>query len=203
MLEEIYGKCFTYEWLNKKDANNSILGLLCNCCATITSIGYGKKIAESSIIAPDVQNLVIRNLNGEIIAKGTMYINKEEGYGVINDFELNKKYRRCEKENSGRYYGEGKNDKIKPKYKKEMIKRKMIFRAFIRGIEEFAKVYDEKNPERPLKQINVGMGYNKFKNLVENYKKATSNLTVPSKYGFEDAEREQYILYKIYYLSFL
>ena len=102
MIEELYDKQFTYEWLSKNDPHNSIMGLFCSCCGTITSWAYGKDIARSSVIAPDVQNLVVRNSKGDIISKGTMYVNKEKGYAVINDFELNEKYRHHES-SSGRY----------------------------------------------------------------------------------------------------
>ena len=101
MIEELYDKQFTYEWLNKNDPHNSIMGLFCSCCGTITSQFYGKDIARSSVIAPDVQNLVVRNSKGDIISKGTMYVNKARGYAVINDFELNGKYRHHES-SSGR-----------------------------------------------------------------------------------------------------
>ena len=86
IIEELYDKQFTYEWLSKNDPHNTIMGLFCSCCGTITSSYYGKDIAKSSVIAPDVQNLVVRNSKGDIISKGTMYINKSRGYAVINDF---------------------------------------------------------------------------------------------------------------------
>ena len=79
MIEELYDKQFTYEWLSKNDPHNSIMGLFCSCCGTITSQFYGKDIARSSVIAPDVQNLVVRNSKGDIISKGTMYVNKARG----------------------------------------------------------------------------------------------------------------------------
>ena len=71
----------------------------------------------------------------------------------------------------------------------------MIFKAFQRGIRAFIDEYDRQNPKNPLTQINIGMGYNRLKEQVERFKKATSNLTVPSSYNFQDA-KEQYILYQ-------
>lgn len=188
LIEELYEKQFTYEWLSKNDPQNSIMGLLCSCCGTITSSAYGRDIAKSSIIAQDVQNLVIRNPKGEIISKGTMYINKDEGYAVINDFELNEKYRRHERE-PGRYNVEKDNP--------EEQERELIFKAFQRGLNAFITEYDIQNPENTLKQINIGMGYNRLKKQVEQFKEATSNLTVPKEYNFQDATRHvQRILYK-------
>ena len=166
------------------------MGVFCSCCGTITSKYYGKDIATSSIISPDVQNLVVRNSKGDIISKGTMYVNKAKGYAVINDFELNVKYRNHESENSpGRYSVE----KTSP----EEQERELIFKAFQRGLKAFIEEYDRQNPKNPLTQINIGMGYNRLKRQVERFKKATSNLTVPSEYSFQDAmTNEQHILYQ-------
>ena len=178
MIEELYDKQFTYEWLSKNDPHNAIMGLFCSCCGTITSQHYGKDIARSSVIAPDVQNLVVRNSKGDIISKGTMYVNKDRGYGVINDFELNEKYRHHEGD-KGRYNVE----ETSP----EEEDREMIFKAFQRGLRAFIKEYDRQNPNKPLQQINIGMGYNRLKKQVERFRRATSNLTVPSEYSFKDA----------------
>ena len=188
MIEELYEKQFTYEWLSKNDPHNSIMGIFCSCCGTITSSAYGKDIARSSVIAPDVQNLVVRNSKGEIIAKGTMYVNKEKGYAVINDFEINEQYRHHES-SRGRYSVE----ETSP----EEQEREMIFKAFQRGLKAFIEEYDKQNPNNPLTQINIGMGYNRLKRQVERFKKSTSNLTVPPEYSFRDAmTNEQYILYQ-------
>lgn len=186
IIEELYDKQFTYEWLSKNDPHNYILGLFCSCCGNITSQLYGKDIAKATILAPDVQNLVVRNSKGEIISKGTMYLNKERGYAVINDFELNEKYRNHEAD-AGIY-------KVEETSKEEQD-REMIFKAFQRGLKAFIEEYDAQNSNKPLKQINVGMGYNRLKKQVERFKKETSNLTIPSEYNFKDA-MEQYILYK-------
>lgn len=187
MIEDLYKKQFSYEWLSKNDPHNSIMGLFCSCCATITSQAYGKDIAKSSVIAPDVQNLVVRDSKGDIIAKGTMYINKDRGYAIINDFELNAKYRNHES-SAGKYSVDETST--------EEQDRELIFKAFLRGLKAFIEEYDRQNPNKPLKQINVGMGYNRLKKQVERFKKATLNLTVPSEYGFQDSMKKQYILYQ-------
>lgn len=164
------------------------MGLFVSCCGTITSQFYGKDIAKSSVIATDVQNLVVRNSKGDIISKGTMYVNKEKGYGVINDFELNEKYRNHES-SSGRYNVEETSE--------EEQDREMIFKAFQRGLKAFIEQYNKQNPDKPLQQINIGMGYNRLKKQVERFEKATSNLTVPPEYKFQDAmTHEQHILYQ-------
>lgn len=188
MIEELYDKQFTYEWLSKNDPHNSIMGLFVSCCGTITSGAYGKDIAKASIIAPDVQNLVVRDSKGNIISKGTMYVNKEKGYAVINDFEINEKYKQHE-DDSGWYNVE--------ETSLEEHEREMIFKALQRGLKAFVQEYDIENPKNPLTQINVGMGYNRLKRQVTRFKEETSNLTVPSEYQFQDAmDEKQYILYK-------
>ena len=193
MIEELYDKQFTYEWLSKNDPHNGILGLFCSCCGTIESTAYGKDIAKASLIAKDVQNLVVRDYKGNIISKGTMYVNKEEGYAVINDFELNEKYRHHE---DYRKYSKGGTYDV-PETSSEEQDREMIFKAFQRGLSAFIEEYNRQNPNNPLKQINIGMGYNRLKKQVERFKKATSNLTVPDEYSFKDAMTgEQYILYQ-------
>lgn len=190
IIEELYDKQFTYEWLSKNDPRNSIIGLFCSCCGTITSVFYGKDIAKASVMSPNVQNLIVRDLKGNIISKGTMYINKDKGYAVINDFELNEKYRHFGKQSpSNIYMAEKKN--------KEEQNRELIFKAFQRGLKAFIEEYNKQNPENPLTQVNVGMGNNRLKEQVERFEEATSKLTVPIEYSFKDAmQHEQYILYK-------
>jgi len=187
MIEDLYQKQFTYEWLSKNDPHNSIMGLFCSCCGTITSAFYGRQIAISSVLAQNIQNLVVRNSKGEIISKGTMYVNKDKGYAVINDFELNQKYRAHETSN-------GKYDEVKDKTQAK--ERDLIFKAFMRGLHAFIEEYDKQNPDAPLQQVNIGMGYNRLKKQVKRFKTAISLLKVPEQYSFEDAGEEQYVLYR-------
>lgn len=188
IIEELYSKKFTYEWLSKNDPQNSIIGLFASCCGSITSKAYGRYIARASVLAPDVQNLVVRDSEGNIISKGTVYVNEEEGYAVINDFELNERYRNHE-EGAGRY--------MVASNSMEEQNREQIFETFQRGLQAFIKEYDLQHPDNPLKQINVGMGYNRLKRQVERFKEATSNLDVPDEYSFFDATAGiQYILYQ-------
>lgn len=187
IIEELFDKQFTYEWLNKNDPHNAILGLFCSCCATITSKNYGKNIAESSIIVPEIQNLVVKNSKGEIVSKGSMYLNKEKGYAVINNFEINIKYRNHEK-SRGIYEVDEKSEQEKD--------RELIFKAFQRGLKKFIEEYDRQNPNNPLKQINIGADYNRLKRQVSRFKRATVNLKVPFEYGFQDALEGQSVLYQ-------
>ena len=200
IIDDLYKKQFTYEWLDKNDPKNGILGLYVSCCGTITSAYYGKEIARRSIIAEDVQNLVVRDASGEIISKGTIYVNEEYGYGVFNDFELNEKYREHEDRTDGyggRYAGDNmKESELSVSQKKQREERDLIFSAFQRGILAFVEEYDSQHPDNPLNQINVGMGYNRLKRNVEKFEEETNLLTVPKEYEFKDAENAQFILYK-------
>lgn len=200
ILERIYKKRFYYEWLSKRDAHNPIIGLFCDCCATIENTDYGKDISRATIVAPDVQNLVVRNLKDEIIAKAAVYVNSELGYAVINNFELNSGYRQTQIKDpfGGRYSGDDKLQEAKtPKERKEEENRELIFESFMKGIKNFVKRYNELHPNNPIKQVNVGTGYSKLKKQVERFERATQKLTVPANYSFYDAMRyDQYILYK-------
>ena len=46
----------------------------------------GTVIAQNSIVDPNCQNLVIRNVEGEIVAKTALYISKEKGEVLFNCF---------------------------------------------------------------------------------------------------------------------
>ncbi len=192
LIDDLYAKYFTYEMLSKFDPCNSIIGLYTSCCATIKNTLYGADIAAATVIAKDVQNIVVRNGKGDIIAKGAMYVNIRKGYAVINDFELNQNYRKNEIERSGKYYTETESQK------KSEYEREQIFETFMRGINAFVEEWDKSHPKNPIKQVNVGNGYNRLKLQCERFEKAKSSqlLKVPLSYCFEDAEFEQFILYK-------
>ena len=186
MLDDLYSKQFTYEMLDKRHAANPIMGIFASCCGTITSGAYGKRIAQATVTADDVQNLVVRNSKGDIVAKGTLYVDKARGYAVINDFELNEKYRGHESDR-GRYT-------VDPEHKEEQD-RELIFQAFQRGVGAFVGEYDRQNSQSPMNFVNVGWGYNRLKRQTERFKQASQNLNVPAEYSFEDAGEKQFVLY--------
>ena len=186
-LEDVYSKKFTYEWLSKKDPNNAIIGLFTQCCATIFDSEYGSSIVEATISAIDVQNLVIRDANGEIVAKGTIYVNFKHGYAVINEFEISEKYKQGERI-AGRYESSPESQAYK--------NRELIFNALMRGVKAFVEEYDKQYSESPIKQVNVGMRYNRLKEQCERYEMATDLLKVPFEYEVGDANKEQRVLYK-------
>lgn len=175
-LNETLNNCFTYEYLSKYDPDNFILGKYCACCAHLEGAGYG--IMKASILHPDCQNIVIRDKNGKIVAKSTLYINREQGYGVCNNVEVSTNI---------------KQNQIQAIYKK-----------YTEAIQEFVTRYNKKNVNKPITQINVGMNLNDLGHLIkENHTKANNILQGISfcKYGRQgqlyngDWQAEQYIIY--------
>ena len=203
IVDELYKKSFTYEWLSKNDAKNGIMGIYTSCCANLKSSFYGKHIAENTIIAKDVQNLIVRNNEGRIVAKGTIYVNEENGYAVFNDFEINEQFKANQVdteedyEYGGLYTGDDKTEEeLTESDLKKRKDRDMIFGALMRGMNAFIEEYDKQHPDKPMIQVNVGMGYNRLKRNVKEFcEVATENLTVPAEYCFEDAAYKQYVLY--------
>ena len=178
-LDRVFDKEFAYEWLDKHDIDNLILGAYCDCCATITSlVDYGKKILEMSMTNDNIQNLVIRNLNNEIIAKATIYVNKKYGYAVFNDIEVNTKYGNERFENA----------------KKDDGTRERIYKTFKKGVYDFVEKYNKEN-KVPITQVNIGWENNKLKQTIKKLEeKSDSLLNVPD--YFKDAKKEQWIVYK-------
>ena len=126
-------KIFTYEMLAKSDKANFAIGFLTNCCATLYGAGAGAQ--RAMIIHPDMQPLVIRNIHGDIVAFGIVYVNREEGYAVINDIEVNRNYA-----DSGL--------------------REEIYIKAMQGIDKFVNVYNEENPSKPIRKVTCGIAPN-------------------------------------------
>ena len=147
---------FSYQWLPKQDYDNLILGKYCNCCAHI--LGAGAGIMRASMILNNCQNLVIRNFEGEIIAKMTIYVNKKQGYAVFNTVEVNSNYRSDKNLNE-------------------------IYEAFMRGVNRFVDVYNSNN-KIPITIVSIGEYRNVIKYNLGNVE--TSVLETPnySTYGY-------------------
>ena len=172
-LNDVSNEELTFEFLSKYDPRNFVLGKYCSCCAHLEGAGYG--IMKASILHPDCQNLVIKDTSGKIIAKSTLYINREQGYGVFNNVEISTSIR----------------DKQK------------IYNQYIEAVSEFAERYNQLNPNKPLKQINVGMGLNDLGEVIEerNQKGEILKGINFSDYGKSgqtyggDWQREQYVIW--------
>lgn len=190
LIDQLYEKKFTYEFLDKHDIKNAILGIepYCDACSFLLSGCYGADIAELTFKYNNTQNIVIRDVKGDIIAKGTLVVFKDKGEAIINSFEINYKYKRHMQKIQGFY-------DVKPSHPDE-IEREYIFKAFKRAVNAFAKQYDLENPTRPLKEVIVGDGYNKLKRQTHALKQRREHFVVPPKYYFNDAGDAQFILYE-------
>ena len=166
---------FTFEWLRKDDPHNYTLGKYCSCCAHLAQCGDG--IAIASIINPDIQNLVLRDKQGTIVAKSTLYVNKKKEYGIFNNVEISSSV---------------------PDSAKERIYDKYILATKI-----FAEFYNKENPSNKLKQINVGMSFNNLYNEIKKHNERSEVLenihykeySKDEKYD-GDANETQYVIWK-------
>lgn len=147
---------FSYHWLPKQDYDNLILGKYCSCCAHI--LGAGSGIMRASMILNNCQNLVIRNDAHDIIAKMTIYVNRENGYAVFNTAEVHANYR-----------SEEDLDKI--------------YQAFMRGTKAFVDTYNG-NHKVPISMVSIGEYRNNIKDNLGNIE--TKLLPTPnySVYGY-------------------
>jgi len=157
--EDLYEKNtsgFSYHWLPKQDYDNLILGKYCNCCAHI--LGAGAGIMRASMILDNCQNLVVKNIEREIIAKMTIYVNRQQGYAVFNTAEVNSKYHSESDLNE-------------------------IYEAFMRGTNRFVDEYN-KNNIIPIFIVTIGEYRNAIKYNLGN--KETRLLDTPnySTYGY-------------------
>ena len=185
-LSKLYDRHFSFEFLDKNDIRNAIIGIYCSCCANIDSVYYGKNIVDATIFDSRVQNLVVLDKNQEIVAKGALYLDKKHGYAVINDFEINAKYKKDEI-SKGNYSN---------KNQKAHNARVEIFETFLRGIKEFVKEYDRENPKKPIKYVHAGMGFNRLNDYCKQFAPSSKLLDVPKEFNFNDAKDGQYILYQ-------
>ena len=97
---------------------------------------------RAMITSKNMQALVIRNHKEEIIAFGIIYVNREEGYAVVNDFEVNKKYK----------------DEKGSKRKEEQ--RRAIYNKAMEGVVAFVEEYNKEYPEIPIMKVTCGISPN-------------------------------------------
>ena len=168
-----------YEWMPKQQKENLILGKYCNCCAHLTGAGAGIMLA--SMIHDCCQNLVIRNQFYEIVAKATLFVNREDGYGVFNTIEANLNF----------LQNEEKSD---------------LLDAITEGTNAFMDIYN-KNNVVPIKEISVGMSHNAIFDLLKSNEQTYYSPLDYSKFNYQienqnygdypgDAFKEQRLLIK-------
>jgi len=172
-------KIFTYEMLAKSDVANFAIGFLTSCCATLYGAGAGAQ--RAMIIHPDMQPLVIRDSKDNIVALGIIYVNRKEGYAVINDFEVNKKYKDDEEA------------------------KEAIYNKVIQGIDAFVTQYNKEN-NVPINIVTSGLSPN-WEVINEYIKKnpKSSLLSAPNFDEFKysgsgswngDWHKEQYVIWE-------
>jgi len=155
-LREELSENFSYEWLPKQSYDNLVLGKYCNCCAHVEGAGQG--IMRSSMILNNCQNLVIRDRLGDIIAKSTIYVNREQGYAVFNNVEASLRHRTPED-------------------------LKKIYKAFMRGSNDFIDVYNNNNIEIPINTVTIGTSRNKILDYLDNSKHPSVPIMKSLNYG--------------------
>ena len=124
---------FSYEVLSKSNPANFAMGCLTSCCATLYGAGAGAM--RGMIIHPDMQPLVIRDFDNNIVSFGIIYVNREEGYAVVNDFEVNRKYDNFQQ-------------------------REAIYQKAMQGVTAFVKEYNQENPAKPINKVTSGISPN-------------------------------------------
>lgn len=125
---------YSYEWLYKQSMENLVLGKYCHCCSHVRGNGAG--IVRASMTDPNVQNLIIRDEDGFVIAKSTFYVNKELGYGIFNNIETSDD---C-------------NDE-------EMKER--LYEIFMKALLDFIGIYN-KNRSIPIREVHIGTNQNQL-----------------------------------------
>ena len=178
LLDELYRKKFSYEWLDKYSPINGVIGMYTDCCAIAINKWNGPDVVRATMTKHDVQNLILRDSNGKIMGKIAAYINKEYGYIVLNEPFVNKGY----------LDGNGKRDE----------NMKLISEAFARGIQDFIHEYDERNPDNPIRQVNLAKKYFEINPKINVFEEAEKRLEVPEEYGFREAmlNKEQHVIYR-------
>ena len=174
---------FTYEMLAKSDKANFAMGFLTHCCATLYNAGAGAQ--RAMIIHPDMQPLVIKNIKGEIVCFGIIYVNRKEGYAVVNDFELSEKYN-------------GVEDEI----------RKEIYTKAMQGVDAFVTQYNKENEDNPIKIVTSGLSPSVYKTIndfiIGNEKKMTLNAPDFNEFSYAGSKKysgdwhdKQYVIWEV------
>jgi len=143
-LADVRKDIFTYEMLDKSSEEIFVMGNLTSCCARLFGAGAGAQ--RAMIIHPDMQPLVVRDPHGEIVAFSIVYVNREKGYAVLNDVEMNDKY-----------------DDSKDV--------KEIYDAWIAGVNAFVEQYNKEN-EIKINKVHCGISprpFNSFNKYVRRH----------------------------------
>ena len=154
---DVSNKIFTYDTLAKSDIANFSIGFMTSCCARLYGAGAGAM--RGAILSKDMQPLVVKNDKDEIVAYSILYINREQGYAVLNDIEVNTRYA-------------GHDEELKIIYEK-------MRRCAVENIEEY-----NKTAKVPVDKINCGISPNW--SAVNEYIEANPQSSILSAPNFDD-----------------
>ena len=182
-----------HEMLDKYDIKNAFIGKYKNdlndpdsgfdCCAYLESGYNGQTIAKKSMLDSCVQNMIVKDKKtNNILAKAALYVNKQEGYILINTFSLINSF-----------------DKFVPSNAKDNV-----FNTFLLGINNLVETYNS-DPKNTVKIYQVNVGDSIFNDLHFSCVRSELNkvlqgqskhLKAPKEYEFDDSNYDnQFILY--------
>lgn len=165
---------FQFEWLEKSNPYNLLIGNICGCCARLGR--EGEDIMYKSATHPDVQTMAIKRNDGEYIGKATVYLNREDCYAVFNNVELNRNF-------SARANDDTFNE---------------VLDAFMRGVNAFVDAYNSHAPQ-PLSVVTVGGDHNKLRQqMVERFSKSGKLYKAIEYKNYKvegDSGNEQFLVY--------
>lgn len=175
-LVDMLNEQVQFEWLNKNSPYNLLIGEICGCCARLN--GAGEDIMMKSALHDSVQTLAIKKNGGEYIGKSTIYLNREKGYAVFNDIELNRNY----------------DKRAKEKDFDEVVD------AFLRGANAFVNEYNKNNPTQQLHVVTLGTGKNRVVQRIRERLPKSEEIYKSIKFdGYRigaDSGEEQFVVYK-------
>jgi ArsR family metal-binding transcriptional regulator len=137
-IDSGYGGSYTYEWSASDNPINLALGDIMDCCARLKWVG--EDIMVQSMINPLIQNLIIRDEKGDIVAKSTAYYNKEEQYILFNNVEAIYDLNEKEKKNQS------------------FLNKEEIIKTIMRAINDQINALHEQGSE--IREVRVGMKNN-------------------------------------------
>ncbi len=165
-----------FEWLDKDSPYNLLIGNICGCCARLGR--EGEDIMVKSALNSSVQTMALKKKDGEYMGKATVYVNREKGYAVFNNLELNRNYATRAKQKD---FDE-------------------VMDAFMRGAKAFVETYNKNNPDDQLEVVTIGADRNKIIEQVRSRLEKSPRIYKSIEFeGYKkggDSGKEQFIVYK-------
>lgn len=135
------------------------IGSFTSCCADLFGTGSGAQ--RAMILHPDIQPIVVRDETEYLAAQtdierdrsiktfGIIYVNRGQGYAVVNDWEMNKEL--------ADNFTSKDTDEVKDFKAKN---RKANYEAAMKGIDAFCRQYNLENPDKPITRVHSGFSPN-------------------------------------------